>query len=216
MQVLRDFTNHLHDIHTCSANTYVINQPNRKTGTGMWDLKQRLWNFFGESNAVGSRRKRHPCSLNSHLLHHPSPKYFQLQQQTSCILQKGNSIFWWILIYSWIMFHCSLEQNRLVLFSVAYQGGRSSRACVSPLQNLSCSEVGRHHYRDFSMPDPIPLAQDLELLPSRYIGILQANHGELGSKDFQIFNPQQSTSYTATGGPSSCQAFKQNWTSVLL
>lgn len=117
------------------------------------------------------------------------------------------------------MFHCSLEQNRLVLFSVAYQGGWSSssgRAYVSPLQKLSCSEAGRHHYRDCSMPDPVPHAQDLELLGSRYISILQANHGELGSKDFQILNPQQFTSYTPKGGPSSCHTFKQNRTRVLL
>lgn len=66
------------------------------------------------------------------------------------------------------------------------------------------------------MPDPVPHAQDLELLGSRYISILQANHGELGSKDFQILNPQQFTSYTPTGGPSSCQAFKLNRTRVLL
>lgn len=148
---------------------------------------------------MGCRRKRHPCSLNSYLLHHPSPKHFQLQQQVKCTLQRGNSIFWWILIYPCIMFHCSLEQNKLVLFSVAYQGGWSSssgRAYVSPLQKLHCLEAGRHHYRDLSMPDPIPFAQDLELLGSRYIGILQANNGELGSKDFQIFHPQQSTSYT--------------------
>jgi len=66
------------------------------------------------------------------------------------------------------------------------------------------------------MPDPIPLAQDLELLSSRYISILQASHGDLRSKDFQILYPQQPTSYTPTGGLSSCQALKQNRTSVLL
>lgn len=70
------------------------------------------------------------------------------------------------------------------------------------LQKLSCSEAGRH-YRRFSMPDPIPLAQDLELLGSRYIGILQNAHEELEREDFLIFKPQQSTSYTPTGGPSS-------------
>lgn len=38
------------------------------------------------------------------------------------------------------------------------------------------------------MPDHTPLAQDLEFMDSRYIGILQVNHGELGSKDFQILS----------------------------
>lgn len=65
------------------------------------------------------------------------------------------------------------------------------------------------------MLSPVSRAQNLGLLGSRYIISLQANRGELGSKDFQIFNPLQSTSYTPAGGPSSCKAFKQNRTSAL-
>lgn len=207
--------------HTYALSKHMINWLTMKTGTGMWDLKQRLWNLFRESNAEGLRRKRHPCSLNSHLLHHPSPTVFSvtaIDNSVFCTLQKSNSIFWWVFIYSCIMFHCSLEQNRLVLFSVVYQGGWSfsyGRAFVSPLQKLRCSESGRHHYRDFSMPGPVSYAQNLELLGSRYISSLKANHGELGSKDFQIFNPQQHTSNTLAGGLSYCKAFKQNKTSAL-
>lgn len=89
------------------------------------------------------------------------------------------------------MFHYSLEQNRLVLFSVAYQRGwsySSGKAYVFPVWKLSCSGSGRHDYRDFSMPDHTPLAQDLEFIDNKYTGILQVNHGELGRKDFQIFS----------------------------
>lgn len=39
------------------------------------------------------------------------------------------------------------------------------------------------------MPDHTPLAQDLEFMDNRYIGkFIQVNHGELGTKDFQIFS----------------------------
>lgn len=91
------------------------------------------------------------------------------------------------------MLHYSLEQNRLVLFSVAYQrrwSYSSGRDYVFPVWKLSCSGSGRCHYREFSMPVHTPLAQDLEFMDNKYIGILQVNHGELGSKDFQIFSLQ--------------------------
>lgn len=62
------------------------------------------------------------------------------------------------------------------------------KSLVFPVQKLSCSGSGRHHHRDFYMPDHTPLAQDSEFMDSRYIGILQVYHGEFGSKDFQIFS----------------------------
>lgn len=171
--------------------TFMINLLNRKIGTGVWNVKEGLLNLFGKSNAVGPWRKRHPRSLHSNCYTILHQNIFGYNRQVALCRKviPFSDRFW----YTLALCFTTVWSNRLVLFPVSYQRGwsySSGRAYVFPVWKLSCSGSGRHHYRDFTMPDHTPVAQDLEFMDNKYIVIVQVNHGELGRKGFQIFSWQ--------------------------